>query len=41
MYVNDYTRDYGEVGRAAIRRFLGEAQRAGYIGNRFEIAFVE
>ena len=23
MYVNNYTRDYGEVGREAIRRFLG------------------
>jgi 1,4-dihydroxy-6-naphthoate synthase len=41
MYVNAYTRDYGEVGRAAIHKFLGEAQRAGYIGNRFEIEFVE
>src|SRR5678815_2654441 len=25
MYVNEFTRDYGEVGRDAIRRFLGEA----------------
>src|SRR6266576_6384580 len=25
MYVNDFTRDYGEKGRAAIRRFLGAA----------------
>jgi 5,8-dihydroxy-2-naphthoate synthase len=41
MYVNDYTRDYGEVGRTAIRKFLGEAQRAGYIDNQFEIEFVE
>jgi len=31
MYVNDFTRDYGESGRAAIRRFLGDAERAGYI----------
>ena len=22
MYVNEFTRDYGEVGREAIRRFL-------------------
>src|SRR6266480_1522411 len=31
MYVNDFTRAYGETGRAAIRRFLGDARRAGYI----------
>ena len=31
MYVNDFTRDYGETGRAAIRQFLGEARAAGYI----------
>lgn len=41
MYVNGYTRNYGEVGRAAIRKFLGEAQGAGHIGHRFEIEFVE
>src|SRR5206468_712345 len=41
MYVNDYTRDYGESGRAAIRRFLGDARRAGYIDNLAEIEFVE
>jgi 1,4-dihydroxy-6-naphthoate synthase len=40
MYVNDFTRDYGETGRAAIRRFLGDAQRAGYINNLAEIEFV-
>ena len=40
MYVNDFTRDYGESGRAAIRRFLGDAQRAGYIANLAEIEFV-
>jgi len=41
MYVNDFTLDYGETGRAAIRRFLGNAQRAGYIDNLAEIEFVE
>jgi 1,4-dihydroxy-6-naphthoate synthase len=41
MYVNDFTRDYGESGRAAIRRFLGDAQRAGYIDNLAKIEFVE
>ena len=41
MYVNDFTRDYGASGRAAIRRFLGDAHRAGYIDNAAEIEFVE
>jgi 1,4-dihydroxy-6-naphthoate synthase len=41
MYVNDFTRDYGEKGRAAIRKFLGDAKRAGYIDNLAEIEFVE
>jgi 5,8-dihydroxy-2-naphthoate synthase len=41
MYVNDYTRDYGKTGREAIRRFLGEAQSSGYIGNPVEPEFVE
>ncbi len=39
MYVNDFTRDYGENGRAAIRRFLGDAARAGYIENSVELEF--
>jgi 1,4-dihydroxy-6-naphthoate synthase len=41
MYVNDYTRDYGERGRAAVRKFLGEAHRAGYIDKPVEVEFVE
>jgi 1,4-dihydroxy-6-naphthoate synthase len=41
MYVNDFTRDYGETGRAAIRRFLGDANRAGYINNLEKVEFVE
>ena len=41
MYVNDFTRDYGESGRAAIHRFLGDARQAGYIDNLAEIEFVE
>jgi 1,4-dihydroxy-6-naphthoate synthase len=40
MYVNDYTRDYGENGRAAIRRFLSDAHQAGYIDRPPEITFV-
>jgi 1,4-dihydroxy-6-naphthoate synthase len=41
MYVNDFTLDYGETGRAAIRRFLDDANRAGYIDNLEDIEFVE
>ena len=41
MYVNDFTRDYGEKGRAAIRRFLGDACDAGYIDQVGEIEFAE
>jgi 1,4-dihydroxy-6-naphthoate synthase len=40
MYVNDYTRYYGENGRAAIRRFLSDAHRAGYIDHSPEVTFV-
>lgn len=41
MYVNDYTRDYGENGRAAIRRFLSDAHEAGYIDKQIEVNFAE
>jgi 1,4-dihydroxy-6-naphthoate synthase len=41
MYVNDYTRDYGERGREAIRRFLGEARTAGYLRGDVAVEFVE
>jgi 1,4-dihydroxy-6-naphthoate synthase len=41
MYVNDYTRDYGDTGRTAVRKFLGDAERSGYIDNPVEIEFVE
>ena len=41
MYVNDYTRDYGDTGREAIRRFLGDAHRAGYIDKQINVTFVE
>jgi 1,4-dihydroxy-6-naphthoate synthase len=40
MYVNDFTRDYGEVGRTAIREFLGQARQAGYIEKDVELEFV-
>ncbi|MBV9619041.1 MAG: ABC transporter substrate-binding protein [Verrucomicrobia bacterium] len=41
MYVNDFTRDYGEKGRMAIRRFLSDAKCAGYIDNEAEVEFVQ
>jgi 1,4-dihydroxy-6-naphthoate synthase len=41
MYVNEFTRDYGEVGRAAVRRFLTEACNKGYIHLPIEVEFVE
>jgi 5,8-dihydroxy-2-naphthoate synthase len=41
MYVNEFTRDYGEVGRDAIRRFLAEAHKKGYIAAPIELEFVE
>jgi 1,4-dihydroxy-6-naphthoate synthase len=31
MYVNDYTLDYGEKGRAAVRRFLDEGRRLNLV----------
>jgi 1,4-dihydroxy-6-naphthoate synthase len=40
MYVNDYTRDYDERGREAIRRFLGDARAAGYLTRDVAIEFV-
>ncbi|MEP6808948.1 MAG: MqnA/MqnD/SBP family protein [Chthoniobacterales bacterium] len=41
MYVNDYTLDYGEIGRTAIREFLGRAAGAGYLQRTVELEFVE
>jgi 1,4-dihydroxy-6-naphthoate synthase len=41
MYVNEFTRDYGEVGRAAIRKFLADAQVNGDIVAPVELEFVE
>jgi 1,4-dihydroxy-6-naphthoate synthase len=41
MYVNEFTRDYGEIGRAAIGKFLENARQAGYIENSIELEFAE
>jgi 1,4-dihydroxy-6-naphthoate synthase len=40
MYVNHWTLDYGERGREAIRRFLGQAFERGLIAHRQELEFV-
>lgn len=39
MYVNDYTIDYGEQGRKAVRLLLKRAHEAGIIPNPVEIEF--
>jgi 1,4-dihydroxy-6-naphthoate synthase len=41
MYVNDYTRDYGETGRAAVGEFLAAGQRDGFLKGKIELDFVE
>jgi 1,4-dihydroxy-6-naphthoate synthase len=41
MYVNDYTLDYGETGREAIRQFLGRGKERGILPGAVELEFVE
>ena len=41
MYVNDYTRDYGDTGRRAIHEFLAAASEHGIIPAPVELEFVE
>jgi 1,4-dihydroxy-6-naphthoate synthase len=41
MYVNHWTLDYGDKGREAITRFLGQAFERGLIPKRMELEFVE
>jgi 1,4-dihydroxy-6-naphthoate synthase len=41
MYVNEWTLDYGERGREAVRRLLEEGHRAGIIPNPVNVEFVE
>jgi 1,4-dihydroxy-6-naphthoate synthase len=41
MYVNDYTLDYGETGRKAIRLFLGRGKERGILPSAVELEFVE
>ena len=40
MYVNHWTLDYGDRGREAVRRFLGQAFERGLIPRRPELEFV-
>jgi 1,4-dihydroxy-6-naphthoate synthase len=41
MYVNDFTREYGETGREAIREFLKRARNGGYLDKEPRLDFVE
>jgi 1,4-dihydroxy-6-naphthoate synthase len=41
MYVNDYTLDYGETGREAIRQFLGRGKEQGILTGAVGLEFVE
>jgi 1,4-dihydroxy-6-naphthoate synthase len=41
MYVNDFTRDYGEAGRKAVRQFLQTAHERGYIEKKPTVEFAE
>lgn len=41
MYVNEWTLDYGQRGREAVRRLLEEAHGAGIIPEPVEVEFVE
>jgi 1,4-dihydroxy-6-naphthoate synthase len=41
MYVNEFTRDYGDIGRSAIRNFLAAAHKKGYIDAPIQPEFVE
>ena len=41
MYVNDFTLDYGEAGREAIRQFLGRGKEQGILPSAVELEFVQ
>src|ERR1044071_9440504 len=41
MYVNEFTRDYGEIGRKAISDFLGQAHEKRYLDGPIKVEFVE
>jgi 1,4-dihydroxy-6-naphthoate synthase len=41
MYVNEWTRDYGDTGRAAVRTFLERGVQSGVIPHAVQVEFVE
>ena len=41
MYVNDWTLDYGDRGRKAVRLFLERGHEAGLIPNPVQVEFVD
>jgi 1,4-dihydroxy-6-naphthoate synthase len=41
MYVNDWTLDYGQRGREAVRQFLRRGHEAGLIPKAVEVEFVD
>ena len=41
MYVNDWTLDYGDRGREAVRQFLGRGVAAGVIPRPIDVTFVD
>ena len=41
MYVNDWTLDYGDRGREAVRLFLERGHQAGFIPKRVRVEFIE
>lgn len=41
MYVNDWTLDYGDRGRQAVRLFLERGHQAGFIPKRVQVEFID
>ena len=41
MYVNDYTLDYGQKGRAGVHELLNRGYQSGVITSLADIDFVE
>lgn len=41
MYVNDWTLDYGDRGRQAVRLFLQRGYEAGFIPKRVQVEFID
>jgi len=41
MYVNDWTLDYGERGRKAVRLLLDRGHDSGFIPKRVNVEFVD